>query len=72
MKEIRNVKRRVGRKVKGKSIGTTLLTKRLEFDTFVVLDVQKFTDSKNLYVALTRASKRLIVFANNNILSPYK
>lgn len=72
MKEIRNVKRRVGRKVKGKSIGTTLLTKGLEFDTVVVLDVQKFIDSKNLYVALTRASKRLIVFANNKILTPYK
>lgn len=71
MKEIRNVKRRVGRKVTGKCIGTTLLTKGLEFDTVVVLDAHKFTDPKNLYVALTRAAKRLIVFSENSILTPY-
>lgn len=71
MKEIRNVKRRVGRKVTGKCIGTTLLTKGLEFDTVVVLDAHKFTDPRNLYVALTRASKRLIVFSENSILTPY-
>lgn len=72
MKDIRNIKRKVGRKIIGKCIGTTLLTKGLEFDTVVVLNAHKFTDSKNLYVALTRASKRLIVFANNNILAPCK
>jgi hypothetical protein len=71
MKEIRNVKRRVGRRLVGRFIGTTLLTKGLEFDTVVVLNAHKFTDPKNLYVALTRASKRLIVFTENEILSPY-
>lgn len=71
MKEIRNIKRRVGRKIIGKCIGTTLLTKGLEFDTVVILNAHRFTDVKNLYVALTRASKNLVVFTENEILYPY-
>ena len=71
MKNIRNVKRRMGRKIEGKCIGTTLLTKGLEFGTVVVLNANEFKCPKNLYVALTRASKKLVVFANNAILSPY-
>ena len=71
MKEIRNIKRRVGRKITGKCIGTTLLTKGLEFDTVVLLNAHKFSDIKNLYVALTRASKNLVVFSENEILNPY-
>lgn len=72
MKEIRNVKRRIGRKISGRCIGTTLLTKGLEFDTVAVLDANKFKCPKNFYVAITRASKKLIIFTNNKILSPYK
>lgn len=72
MKEIRNIKRRFGRKVTGKCLGTTLLTKGLEFDTVVILDAHRFTDSKNIYVALTRASKRLIVFSEEMVLNPYR
>jgi len=71
MKNIRNVKRRMGRKIVGKCIGTTLLTKGLEFDTVAILNTHKFKCPKNLYVALTRASKRLIIFTTNKILSPY-
>lgn len=66
----RNNVRRIGRKVYGKCIGTTLLTKGLEFDTVVVLNAHDFHCPKNLYVALTRASKRLIVFTNNPVLQP--
>lgn len=66
----RNAIRRHGRKVMGKSIGTTLLTKGLEFDTVVILNAHKFECPKHLYVALTRASKRLVVFANNSVLNP--
>lgn len=65
----RNNIRRIGRKVYGKCIGTTLLTKGLEFETVVVLNAHKFNDLKNLYVALTRASKNLIVFTDNPVLS---
>ncbi|MBI2470628.1 MAG: AAA family ATPase [Planctomycetes bacterium] len=71
MKEIRNIKRRMGRKVSGRCIGTTLLTKGLEFDTVAVLDAHKFKCPKNFYVAITRACRKLIIFTNNKILSPY-
>jgi DNA helicase-2/ATP-dependent DNA helicase PcrA len=66
----RNYIRRVGRKIYGRCIGTTLLTKGLEFETVVVLNAHKFTCPKNLYVALTRASKRLIVFSVGSVLKP--
>ena len=56
----RNIARRVGRKLYGKSIGTTLLTKGLECDTVVLLEEEPF-DYKNQYVALTRGSKQVIV-----------
>lgn len=71
MKKIKNRKRKIGRKIEGKCIGTTLLVKGLEFDTVAVLNVHEFEDPKNLYVALTRASHKLIVFTNSSILSPY-
>ncbi|MDA8214289.1 MAG: AAA family ATPase [Nitrospiraceae bacterium] len=72
MKEIRNIKRRTGRKINGKCIGTTLLTKGLEFDTVAILDAHKFSCCKNFYVAITRARKRLIIFTKDKILSPYR
>lgn len=65
----RNRIRRVGRKVEGKCLGTTALTKGLEFDTVAILDAHNYTCPKNLYVALTRASKKLIIFTKNKILS---
>jgi DNA helicase-2/ATP-dependent DNA helicase PcrA len=71
IKEIRNIKRRMGRKVDGRCIGTTLLTKGLEFDTVAILDAHNFKCRKNFYVAITRARRRLIIFTNNKILSPY-
>lgn len=68
----RNSIRRVGRKVIGKCVGTTLLTKGLEFDTVVILNAHEFDCPKHLYVAMTRASKRLLIFTENLALSPYK
>lgn len=68
----RNFVRRNGKKVSGKYLGTTLLTKGLEFETVIIIDAQKFDCPKNLYVALTRASKNLYVFSSTNILRPYK
>ncbi len=69
MKEIRNVKRKFGRRVSGRCIGTTLLTKGLEFDTVAILDAHKFRCRKNFYVAVTRACKKLIIFTNNKVIS---
>ncbi|MDX9694157.1 MAG: AAA family ATPase [Bacteroidales bacterium] len=67
----RNNVRRVGRKIYGKCVGTTLLTKGLEFETVVILNAHKFKCPKHLYVAMTRASKRLIIFTNSIVLDPY-
>lgn len=71
MNKKRNLTRRIGRKINGKSIGTTLLTKGLEFDTVVIIDAHKFKCRKHLYVALTRASKKLIIFTKKKVLNPY-
>ncbi|MBP9779533.1 AAA family ATPase [Candidatus Gracilibacteria bacterium] len=71
MKARRNNMRRIGRKIYGKCIGTTLLTKGLEFDTVVLLNAHLFDNPKDLYVALTRATKELIIFSNNPVLKPY-
>jgi len=67
----RNRIRRNGKKIYGNCIGTTLLTKGLEFDTVVLLDAHKYKCPKHLYVAMTRASKKLIIFTNNPILNPH-
>ncbi|MFA5823033.1 MAG: UvrD-helicase domain-containing protein [Thermodesulfovibrionales bacterium] len=72
MKNHRNVIRRAGRKIKGKCIGTTLLTKGLEFDTVAILDADKFDCPKHFYVALTRGCKNLFVFSSQKKISPYK
>ena len=71
MKTKRNSARRLGRKVGGKCIGTTLLTKGLEFDTVGIINAHRFKCPKNLYVALTRATNRLIIFTNDPVLRPY-
>jgi superfamily I DNA/RNA helicase len=67
----RNRIRRSGRKIKGKCFGTTLLTKGLEFDTVAILDAHNFNCPKHLYVAITRACKKLVIFTENTTLSPY-
>jgi len=68
MKKNRNFIRRSGRKVHGKCIGTTLLTKGLEFDTVAILDAHRFDCPKHLYVALTRCCKKLIIFTEQTTL----
>lgn len=61
----RNMLRRQGRKVKGKVIGTTLLTKGLEFDTVVVFQADMLEDRRNFYVAISRASKELYLITDS-------
>ena len=68
MKKSRNTIRRTGRKVHGKCIGTTLLTKGLEFDTVAILDAHRFGCPKHLYVALTRCCKKLIIFTEQTTI----
>ena len=71
MKSGRNVIRRMGRKVSGMCLGTTRLTKGLEFDTVVLLDAHKYDCPKHLYVALSRCCKNLYVFSEKESLNPF-
>lgn len=63
MKSTKDKLRHQGRKIKGKCIGTTLLTKGLEFDTVVIWEAHKFEDAKNFYVAISRACSKLIILS---------
>ena len=65
MIEYKNIIRHNGRKIKGRCIGTTLLTKGLEFDTVIIVDAHLFTDKKNFYVAISRACKNLIILTED-------
>lgn len=71
MRNHRNGIRRLGRKMYGRCVGTTLLTKGLEFDTVIVLNADKFVDPKNFYVAISRCTKKLIILAEDHKLNPY-
>lgn len=72
MKSQRNMIRRSGQKISGKCIGTTLLTKGLEFDSVVILDADKFDSPKHFYVAITRCCKNLFIFSKDSTFEPYK
>lgn len=60
--------RHQGRKINGCCIGTTLLTKGLEFDTVILWDAHRFEDAKNFYVAISRACKQLIIMTEKDTL----
>lgn len=68
MMNTRNSVKRLGGERNGKYIGTTLLTKGLEFDNVIILDAEKFKCKKNFYVAITRARKKLIIFSKDGNL----
>lgn len=68
MKTYKNKIRIVGRKVKGKCIGNTWLTKGLEFDDVIILDAHKYKDCNNFYVAISRACKNLYIFSKTSTL----
>lgn len=61
--------RHLSRTVRGRSVGSTLLLKGLESDVCVVLYPEGM-DGANLYVALTRGSRRLIVCSRVPIITP--
>lgn len=64
MKQNKTRIRHMGRHIEGKCIGTTLLTKGLEFDTVIICDADRFEDKKHFYVAISRACKQLIVLTH--------
>jgi hypothetical protein len=57
---IREQNRLVGRPLAKRSVGSTLLLKGLEAEVCVVLDADEL-DARNLYVAMTRGSRRLVI-----------
>ncbi len=61
--------RRNGRAPGRYAVSRTLLVKGLEFDHVIILDGNAL-DRKNLYVALTRASRSLTVLGRSPLLNP--
>jgi DNA helicase-2/ATP-dependent DNA helicase PcrA len=56
------------RAVPHRAVGSALLLKGLEADVSVILDTDVL-DARNLYVAMTRGSRRLVICSINPILS---
>ena len=69
--KIREERRGVGRWLPKHAIGSTLLLKGLEADHAVVLNANDL-DAKNLYVALTRASRTVTVCSPSAEITPPK
>lgn len=69
MNLIHNRRKHVGRFVPNKCLGTTLLTKGLEFDHVILLDAHKIIDKNNFYVAITRGCKSLTIISETKTLS---
>lgn len=66
---MREQHRLVGRPLPRRAVGSTLLLKGLEADTAVILNAGTL-NARNLYVAMTRGSKALMVCAPSPILRP--
>lgn len=60
--------RLLGRPLPARAVGSTLLLKGLEADVAVILDADRL-DAKNLYVAMTRGARRLVVCSGTPVLS---
>lgn len=73
VKRIREQQRVLGRLLPKKAVGSPLLLKGLEGDVAVILDASDFDSDaaknrKNLYVALTRGSRKLVVCSPTHLL----
>ena len=66
---IREQSRLVGRPLAKRSVGSTLLLKGLEADICVILNAGAL-NARNLYVAMTRGSRSLLVCSVSPILNP--
>lgn len=67
--ETQNRLRHVGRRLGKWNIGSTLLVKGLEFDHAVVVDADRMTQN-DLYVALTRATRSLLILSRSQQITP--
>ena len=66
---MREQNRLLGRPLPRRAVGSTLLLKGLEAEVAVILNGDDL-NARNLYVAMTRGSKRIVVCARSPILSP--
>jgi len=67
--QIREQSRLVGRPLATRSVGSTLLLKGLEAEISVILDAESM-NARNLYVAMTRGSQKVVVCSASPLLSP--
>ena len=72
-KRVREQQRILGRLLPKKSVGSPLLLKGLEGDVAVILDASDFDrdpakNRKNLYVAMTRGSRKLVMCSSTHLL----
>lgn len=61
--------RHQGRSITRRAVGSTLLLKGLEADVAVILNPSAM-NARNLYVAITRGAKKLVICAESPILRP--
>ncbi len=66
---IREQNRVLGRTLPKRAVGSTLLLKGLEAEVVVILDGDEM-NARNLYVAITRGSKKMLMCSRNKVLSP--
>jgi hypothetical protein len=66
---IRESSRLIGRPIDKRSVGSTLLLKGLEADISVVVNAGAL-NARNLYVAMTRGSRQILVCSSSPILNP--
>jgi DNA helicase-2/ATP-dependent DNA helicase PcrA len=64
---IRDRARMTGRYVPKKAVGSTLLFKGLEADVSIILNADTM-NARDLYVALTRGTKKLVVCSSEHLL----
>lgn len=63
---VRERLRRTGRRSENRTASRTLLVKGLEYDHVIIANLSKMRDPRNLYVALSRARKSVIVLGNSS------
>lgn len=63
----REQSRVLGRSLPRRAVGSTLLLKGLEADVAVIIDTDQLT-ARDLYVAMTRGSRQLLICSNSPIL----
>jgi DNA helicase-2/ATP-dependent DNA helicase PcrA len=68
-KQVRERNRHVGRRLSRRAVGSTLLLKGLEAEVGVILHPEEM-NACNLYVALTRGAKKVVVCSSSQYLTP--